>query len=118
MANSKWLMTALLGIFFLSRPAAVFAQHKQLPKGHEREYYIAAEQVEWDYAPSGLELMHGAELPVSVGTPSALAQNPLRRIYRRYFFPAQTATRMAGNPGANHSRGSGRYRGRAFSQSH
>lgn len=67
MANSKWLMTALLGIFFLSKPAAAFAQHKQLPKGHVREYYIAAEQVEWDYAPSGLELMHGAELPYPWG---------------------------------------------------
>ena len=32
-----------------------------------REYYIAAEQVEWDYAPSGLELMHGEDVPYPWG---------------------------------------------------
>jgi multicopper oxidase len=28
-----------------------------------RNYYIAAENVSWDYAPSGLDLMHGSEIP-------------------------------------------------------
>jgi hypothetical protein len=67
MANCKRLIPALLGIFFFSNAAAAFAQRAQLPKGHVREYYIAAEPVEWDYAPSGLELMHGAELPYPWG---------------------------------------------------
>src|SRR5262245_18952922 len=67
MTNSKWFVAALAGVFVLSNAAGAFAQRTQSLRGHVREYYIAAEQVEWDYAPSGLELMHGAEIPYPWG---------------------------------------------------
>ncbi len=67
MTNSKWFVAVLAGIFVLSSASEAFAQRAQKPRGHVREYYIAAEQVEWDYAPSGLELMHGAEIPYPWG---------------------------------------------------
>lgn len=62
MENSRLRRIALIAMVVLSGASAVFAQQKPQPKGHVREYFIAAEQVEWDYAPSGLELMHGDDL--------------------------------------------------------
>jgi manganese oxidase len=81
-ANIKLRATILVSISLLSVAAGAFAQGTPLSDGrqtrgqqtkgqqtraHVREYYIAAEQVEWDYAPSGLELMHGAEVPYPWG---------------------------------------------------
>jgi manganese oxidase len=67
MENSRLRLIALIAMVVLSSASAAFAQKKPQPKGHVREYYIAAEQVEWDYAPSGLELMHGDDLPFPWG---------------------------------------------------
>jgi len=59
---------------FLAAYEAIYRMISQLklrqrakPGGHVREYYIAAEEVEWDYAPSGLELMHGDDIPFPWG---------------------------------------------------
>lgn len=30
-----------------------------MPAGRVRTYYIAADEVDWDYAPSGKDLIHG-----------------------------------------------------------
>lgn len=35
------------------------------PPGHTRRYYIAADEVEWDYAPSGNDVMDGIPLDKS-----------------------------------------------------
>src|SRR5262249_55646722 len=69
MAKPKWSIAALVGLLVLSCTAVASSQRTQPqpPRGQVREYYIAAEQVEWDYAPSGLELMHGTEIPYPWG---------------------------------------------------
>lgn len=43
--------------------ALAFALPPQLLAGKVRHYYIAAEDVVWDYAPSGKDLIHGRNLP-------------------------------------------------------
>ena len=67
MWNSHRRAIALAGILVLSCMTTALGQAKAQPKGHAREYYIAAEQVEWDFAPSGLELMHGQDVPYPWG---------------------------------------------------
>ena len=56
----------LLTIFLLAAGVAL-GQQRAKQSGHVREYYIAAEELEWDYAPSGLELMHGDDIPYPWG---------------------------------------------------
>jgi manganese oxidase len=58
---------ALAGVLVLVSASGALAKNRQQSKGHVREYYIAAEIVEWDYAPSGLELMHGEDIPFPWG---------------------------------------------------
>jgi hypothetical protein len=71
-ANIQLRVTTVVSIFLLAIASGAFAKGMPQPsasrsKAHVREYFIAAEQVEWDYAPSGLELMHGAEVPYPWG---------------------------------------------------
>ena len=65
--NEKVRAMSLATIFLLVSASGMLGEQKQKPKGRVREYYIAAEQVEWDYAPSGLELMHGEDVPFPWG---------------------------------------------------
>jgi len=65
--NIKVRVISLLSIFLAVSFTGSFGRDKRAPKGHVREYYIAAEQIEWDYAPSGLELMHGEDIPFPWG---------------------------------------------------
>src|SRR5260370_31105831 len=43
--------------------AATLALSQQVFAAKVRHYYIAAEDVSWDYAPSGRDLVHGRNLP-------------------------------------------------------
>ena len=67
MTHQRTARAILLITIFLLAALALPCYGEVKQSGHVREYYIAAEQVEWDYAPSGLELMHGAELPIPGG---------------------------------------------------
>jgi manganese oxidase len=67
MENRRLLTIFLVTMFTLAGAFTAFGQQKEKPQGRVREYYIAAEQVEWDYAPSGLELMHGEDVPYPWG---------------------------------------------------
>ena len=49
--------------------------------GRERTYYIAAEEVEWDYAPLGIDMMTGEPF---AGTAVAYTQPGPKRIGRLY----------------------------------
>jgi manganese oxidase len=44
-------------------PAATAQKPSATPAGVERHYYIAAEDVTWDFAPSGRNLIHNSRLP-------------------------------------------------------
>lgn len=52
------MMTTLAAVLLLSLDA-----ESQQRKGTQRHYYLAAEDVEWDYAPSTLNLLHGSPVP-------------------------------------------------------
>src|SRR5215475_7437711 len=65
--ESRLRVIALISILLVSSASAAFGKGPPKKAGHVREYFIAAEIVDWDYAPSGLELMHGAEIPYPWG---------------------------------------------------
>ena len=52
MRTVPWWSLAIL-LLFLASPALAVTRH----------YYIAAEDVTWDYAPSGLNLVEGRPIP-------------------------------------------------------
>jgi len=63
------------------------------PAGQTRTYYIAADVVDWNFAPSGMDQIHGTKYDFKDDpVPKAswirmphLPQNPVSRIYRRQF---------------------------------
>jgi multicopper oxidase len=67
MEKSRVRPISLVTILVLASVSCAFGGDRHAAQGHVREYYIAAEQVEWDYAPSGLELMHGDDIPFPWG---------------------------------------------------
>ena len=79
---------AFTGILALGAIAAVIALRASPPAGVTRTYYVAADEVEWDYAPSGRDEMMGhaldsVELSVTNG-PAGLATRFLKARYREY----------------------------------
>ena len=101
------LAVCLLGVGALAQLAAtpVAPQAKQdapAAGGRLRTYYIAAEEVEWDYAPLGIDIMTGKPFE---GTSAAYTQpgpNHIGHIYRKAVYREYTdstfATRKARAP--------------------
>ena len=101
------LAVCLLGVGALAQLAATPAapQAKQdaaAGGGQVRTYYIAAEEVEWDYAPLGIDIMTGKPFE---GTSAAYTQpgpNRIGHIYRKAVYREYTdgtfATRKARAP--------------------
>lgn len=59
------------------------------PRGQTRTYYVAADPVDWDYAPAGLDVMMGHPLDSSLfairnGPDTAFARVMRKAIYREY----------------------------------
>ena len=58
------------------------------PAGRTRTYYVAADEVMWDYAPSGRDLMMGAPLDTTefaIGNgPALMARMFQKAVYREY----------------------------------
>jgi manganese oxidase len=57
------LMICRRALRFLLAIALTLVLAPQLSARKVRHYYIAAEDVRWDYAPSGKDLIHGRTLP-------------------------------------------------------
>ena len=71
-----------------------------------RTYYIAADEVEWDYAPGGVNKMMGMKFEGILESlhrartaphRHGLSQGALPRIHRRNLHPAQAASRLNGS---------------------
>src|SRR4051812_36647763 len=80
----------LLGIGGLAQLAATPAA-PQAPKegGRVRTYYVAAEEVEWDYAPLGKDMItgkpfEGAAVAYTQPGPNHIGRIYLKAIYREY----------------------------------
>ncbi|MDF2458421.1 MAG: Ferroxidase [Nitrospira sp.] len=53
-------------VWYLPMLAIMFLVHSATSHAATREYFMAAEDVVWDYAPAGKDLTHDASLPPEV----------------------------------------------------
>jgi manganese oxidase len=60
------------------------------PHGQVRTYYIAADEVDWDYAPSGKDLIHGKKYHFEDSPSSQGTLNPNATAYRKAVFREYT----------------------------
>ena len=79
---------AAAGLFLVGGAALLVGTVLQHPAGVTRTYYIAADEVEWDYAPSGRDEMMGhgldtVEMGIANG-PRGIASRFLKARYREY----------------------------------
>ncbi len=77
--------------FALLSAAAVLAvapglTHAQTPQN--RTYYLAADEVMWDYAPTGMDQIRG--IPIDSAKPSLRRPNRLGRVYRKAMYREYT----------------------------
>lgn len=97
-------------------PLAAQPKTASAPKGKIRQYYVAADEIEWDYAPSGLDQMMG--MPFMGAAQSVMEHGPHRlghvykkAIYREYTdatSPRSSRARRSGSTRASSVRSCGR----------
>jgi FtsP/CotA-like multicopper oxidase with cupredoxin domain len=80
---------AYLGLVLVPLVVAGAAQRREVPGGRTRIYYVAADEVVWDYAPSGTNLISGqpfdaVERPFVVAGPHSVGKVTLKALYREY----------------------------------
>ena len=63
---------------------------KTTPAGRLRTYYIAADEVNWDYAPSGRDLIHGEKYHFQDDPASKGTLDPNATVYRKALFREYT----------------------------
>jgi Multicopper oxidase/Right handed beta helix region len=89
--HSKFLTIAALGMLTM---AFGNAAHQPAPKnrtrGQTRTYYIAADELDWDYAPSGTDQIHGEKFHFQDDPGSKGTLNPNATTYRKALFREYT----------------------------
>jgi FtsP/CotA-like multicopper oxidase with cupredoxin domain len=82
------LVLAVCGFCVL--PLAVAQKTDATPKGKVRQYYIAADELDWDYAPSGIDQMMG--MPFEGVAKSYMEHGPHRigHVYKKAIFREYT----------------------------
>ena len=81
------LVAAMVGI--VAMPVEADVNHAPLPPGHTRVYFIAADEVTWDYAPSGMNQItgkpfEGIQLLFTTQGPTQLGRRSKKALYREY----------------------------------
>lgn len=71
-------------------PVALGQEHSTVTAGRVRTYYIAANEVDWDYAPSGKDLIHNEKYHFQDDPASKGTLNPNATIYRKAIFNEYT----------------------------
>src|ERR1700721_4009036 len=85
----KFLVAALIAVVMTS-PAEGVAQQSETGSGAKvRTYYVAADEVEWDYAPGGMDKMMGMKFAgwgemFTKGGPHAIGRVYRKAVYREY----------------------------------
>jgi len=79
------ILAALLTLF-LATPQALPASQS----GQTRTYYIAADEINWDYAPSGTDQIHGEKYHFQDDPASKGMLNPNATVYRKAIFREYT----------------------------
>jgi len=89
MACFRIAIAVSIGSLFLS-PGWASGQQAASPSGQVRTYYIAADEVEWDYAPSGINKMMG--MPFEGYAKDFVEQGPHRigKVYRKAIYREYT----------------------------
>ena len=69
--------------------AGAFTPRRGSPRSHTHTYYIAADEITWDYAPSGLDQVKGqafdaVERPYIEAGPNWVGKVTLKAVYREY----------------------------------
>lgn len=85
MHRSPWPSLAVLGLFVTSSCAPPTAA----PAGQTRTYYVAADEVDWDYAPTGADRITGREFEgfgvlMMTSAPDRIGRVYKKAIYREY----------------------------------
>lgn len=76
---------------FVSLCSLALGQAQASPtSGRDRTYYIAADEVDWDYAPSGQDLIHGEKYHLQDDPASKGTLNPNATVYRKAVFREYT----------------------------
>jgi Putative multicopper oxidases len=82
---------AVAFFFALFLCSLALAQPQQSkPSGHVRTYYIAADEVDWDYAPSATDLVNGEKYHFQDDPASKGTLNPNATVYRKAIFRQYT----------------------------
>jgi hypothetical protein len=86
------LTLALALVLTLSCSAAGQSQRQSGPSGRTRTYYLAADEIDWDYAPSGMNQINGEKYHFQDDPASKGMLNPNATIYRKVVFREYTDT--------------------------
>jgi manganese oxidase len=81
---------ALVCVFVLMCSLLLAQSQTVAHPGRVRTYYIAADEVDWDYAPSGKDLIHGEKYHFQDGPGSKGMLNPNATVYRKAIFNEYT----------------------------
>ena len=90
-------LTIAVGILFLSAVGGEFALQRSARTsvqaatiGQTRHYYIAADEVDWDYAPSGLNKITGAPFDETANVFVQRGDGRIGRVYRKSIYREYT----------------------------
>lgn len=80
---------ALVAASIVAAAVVPLAAGATVRRGHERVYFLAADRVEWDYAPSGRNLITGqpfgeAEKPWTGSAPDRIGTRYLKSVFHEY----------------------------------
>lgn len=81
---------ALLGLFIAFADANSQAKSAQNSAGKVRAYYIAADEVEWDYAPSGINKMMGMQFDGYAKVFTEQGPHRIGKVYRKAIYREYT----------------------------
>jgi hypothetical protein len=81
------LKLALVLLSTLSCSAAGQSQRQSGSSSRTRTYYLAAEEIDWDYAPSGMNQINGEKYHFQDDPASKGMLNPNATVYRGHYRP-------------------------------
>jgi hephaestin len=85
-ATNILVCSLVLGSCGSRSPEAVSAQAAATPQGKTRTYYVAADVVAWDYAPSGMDQITGAPFSPIASLWTVRGPEQLGRVYKKALF--------------------------------
>src|SRR6202044_2686310 len=82
----KFLVAALIAVVMTSPAEGVAQQSQTGSESKVRTYYVAADEVEWDYAPSGMDKMMGMKFEGWGEMFTKRGPHAIGRVYRKVVY--------------------------------